>query len=110
MIKLLHPDANPYWKKRNTAPSDIPSNNKIIPWLPESKKLSRPKNRPANVSKVKIPILFILNIVIVYHNFLLKINFINQSYPSVYQGLTDLMSPVVVMDLLSTPPLNHHIV
>ena len=88
----------------------MPSNNKIIPWLPESKKLSRPKNRPANVSKVKIPILLILNIINVYHNFLLKINNINQSYPSVYQGLTDLMSPMVAMGLQSTPPLNHHII
>ena len=110
MIKLLHPDANPYWKKRNTAPSDIPSNNKIIPWLPESKKLSRPKNRPASVSKAKIPILLILNIINLYHSFLLKINNINQSCSSVYQGLTDLMSPMVAMGLQSTPPLNHHII
>ena len=88
----------------------MPSNNKIIPWLPESKKLSRPKNRPASISKVKIPILFILNIVNVYHNFLLKINNINQSYPLAYQGLTDLMSLMVAMDLQSTQPLNHHII
>ena len=62
-IKFLHPDANPYWKKRKAIPSVIPRNNKIIPLKPESKKLSRPMNRPAKLSKLNMPILFTLNMI-----------------------------------------------